>query len=173
MKRTSAAAGLMVMAMLAFGPELNACGDKSLSAGGIRMQRAIAARYPASILIYAPATSRLPSATRELKLPETLNKVGHKYREVATLPELQALVDSGQYNIVLADFAQLAEVQQQFESSPSRVVIVPVAYNLTKAEAKEAAKQSRYLINAPSRPAQYLATIAEAVRSGSSIPRKG
>ena len=90
-----------------------------------------------------------------------------------TLQELQASVASGQFNIVLADFAQLAQVQQQFESSPSRVVIIPVAYKLTKAEAKDAAKQCRFLINAPGRSAQYLATIAEAVRSGSSIPRKG
>jgi hypothetical protein len=173
MNRAFAAAGLLTFGLLAFDSDLNACGDKSLSAGGIRMQRALAARYPASILMYVPATSRLSGAGREMKLQETLRRVGHSYREVATFAELQASVDTGQFNILLADFADLVELQQRFQSSPSRVVVVPVAYKLTKAETDEAAKQCRFLIKAPSRAAQYLTTIAEAVRSRSSIPRKG
>ena len=57
--------GLMVVAatVLAAGPELNACGDKSLTAGGIRMQRALAARYPASVLAYMPSGSPAAAAT--------------------------------------------------------------------------------------------------------------
>ena len=173
MTRTLAAAGLLTAAVLTCGPDVDACGDKSLSAGGIRMQRALAARYPASILMYVPSASRLPSATRELKLLETLQQVGHKYTEVTTWPELKASVDSGQFNIILTDFADVSKVQQEFESSPSRVVIVPVAYKLSKEESAEAAKQCRFLIKAPSRTAQYLSTIADAVRYRSSIPRHG
>ena len=105
MTRMFAAAGLLTAAVFACGPDVDACGDKSLSAGGIRMQRALAARYPASILMYVPSASRLPSATRELKLHETLQQVGHKYTEVTTWPELKASVDSGQFNIILTDFA--------------------------------------------------------------------
>jgi hypothetical protein len=170
MKRTF---GLLAVAaaVLAARPDVNACGDKSLSAGGIRMQRALAARYPASILIYTPAASRLPDATRELKLQETLRQVGHTYREVTTYSELTTSADSGRFNIVLADFADVSDLQKQLEASP--VVVVPVAYKLTKAESAEAAKLCRYVIKAPSRAAQYLSTIAEAVRSRSSIPRRG
>ena len=173
MTRTLAAAGILTAGVLMCGPDVDACGDKSLSAGGIRMQRALAARYPASILMYVPSASRLPGATRELKLHETLQQVGHKYREVATWPELKASVDTGQFNIILADVADVSELQQEFGSSPSRVVIVPVAYKLTKSETAEAAKQCRFIIKAPSRTAQYLSTIAEAVRSKSTIPRRG
>lgn len=173
MTRTFAAAGLLTVALVTCGPDLDACGDKSLSAGGIRMQRALAARYPASILIYVPSASRLPGATRELKLHDTLRQVGHKYSEVTTWPELQASIDTGQFNIILADFADLPDLQQKLESSPSGVVIVPVAFKLTKAETAEAAKQSRFLIKAPSRAAQDPTTIAEAVRSRSAIQRKG
>ena len=172
MKRILVSTVVIVTAMLALGSDLNACGDKSLSAGGIRMQRAKAARHPASILMYVPPSSTLSGAAQELKLQQSVQKVGHKYREVRTFSELQAAVDSGQFNIVVADIAQLAELQQ-FESSPSRVVIVPVAYKLSKAEAKQAAKQSRFLINAPSREAEYLDTIIDAVRSRSSVSRKG
>ena len=77
------------------------------------------------------------------------------------------------YNILLADIADAAALQARFESSASRVVIVPVLYKPTKAEAAEAAKQGRFLIKAPGRAAQYLTTIAEAVASRGATPRKG
>src|SRR5262245_59601482 len=92
-------------AVLAAGPDLNACGDKSLSPGGIRMLRAQAARYPASVLAYVPSNSTVAaSAARELKLRDVLPRVGHRYQEVATLAELRASIETGRFNIVLADF---------------------------------------------------------------------
>ena len=111
-QRTFVALCIVAAAVLAFGPDLDACGDKSLSAGGIRMQRALAARYPASVLVYVPGGSRFIGARRELKLQETLRLVGHKYREVASLAELQASVGTGQFNIVVADLADAADLQR-------------------------------------------------------------
>ena len=172
-RRFSAAVLLLAGLLAAGGSDLSACGDKSLAAGGIRMQRALAARYPASVLIYTPSASRLQGAARELDLQKMLRLVGHTYREVASETDLQAQVDSGQYNILLADIADTAELQARFESSASRLVIVPVLYKPTKAEAAEAAKQGRFLIKAPGRAAQYLTTIAEAVASRGATPRKG
>ena len=173
MKRTVVAMCFVMVALPAFRQAIDACGDKSLSAGGIRMQRALAARYPASVLAYVPPASRLSVAKRELKLQETLHRVGHKYHEVASLPELQASVQTGQFNIVVADLADVADLQRNLESASSRVVLIPVAYKLTKSESGEAAKQCRFLINAPGRAVHYLTTIAEAVRSRSASPRKG
>lgn len=173
MKRIFASAGLLAATVVMLGPDLQACGDKSLSAGGIRMQRAMAARYPASILIYQPANSPLSGATRELNLQQMLQRVGHTYHEVASWPELQTSVESGRFNLVLADVGDVADLQQQLQSSPSRVVIVPVAYKVAKAEIKDISKRSRFLIKAPSRPDVYLKTIVDAVRSGSSTSRKG
>lgn len=172
MKAIVVGASLLVSLVAFAGDDLGACGDKSLSAGGIRMQRALAARYPASILAYAPPASRLSAATRELNLSDKLREVGHKYREVTTLAELQASAASGQYNIVLADLADVAELQSRFESSPASVVVVPVAYNLTKAEISDASKTCRFMIKAPGRAAQYLVTIAQAVRSRGAVSRK-
>ena len=173
MKRTVVAFCLVMVALPAFHRSIDACGDKSLSAGGIRRQRAIAARYPASVLAYVPAASRLSVARRELKIEDTLRLVGHKYHEVASLPELQASILTGRFNIVVADLADAADLQRRIESAPSRVVLVPVVYKLTKTENGAAAKQSRFLINAPSRAVYYLETIADAVKFGSASPRKG
>ena len=166
MTRLLAAVGLAAIGLFALRVDLDACGDKSLSAGGVRMQRALAARYPASILIYGPS-ARLSEASRELKLQTTLQQVGHKYREVSTWSELQSALASGQFNVVIADYSDLADLQARLESQPSRPAIVPIAYKLTKTETADAARQCRLLIKAPGRSSQYLTTIAEAVRSTS------
>ena len=173
MKRAFVLAGLLTAAVFAFVSNADACGDKSLSAGGVRMQRAAAARFPASILLYAPSSSRLPGATRELKLQEKLREVGHTYREVATWPELQAAVATGQFNIILADMADLPELRRHVAPVTSRIAIIPVAYKLTKAESEEIKKQRGLVIKAPGSAAHYLTTIRDAVRSTGSIPRKG
>jgi hypothetical protein len=172
MTRTLAAAGVAITLLAGTSADLSACGDKSLSAGGIRMQRALAARYPATVLIYAPSASRVPAATNELHFQQTLRKVGHSYREVSTSSDLQASLTSGQFNIVLADLADVPFVHQQLALSSRHAAVIAVAHKLTKAEAAEAAKLCRFLITAPSYAAQYLTTIADAVRSKSGLPRK-
>ena len=172
MKRKLVGVGLMAVGLVAFRADLNACGDKSLAAGGIRMQRALATRYPASILIYGQPGSRIAAAARELKLQQTLQQVGHKYREATTTSDLEAALSSGEFNVVMADFADLPGLQNRLTASPSRPALVGVAYRLTKAETDEAAKLCRYLVKAPSRAAQYLSTIADAVRSKGTVSPK-
>ena len=171
MKRTF---GLLLVSasVLATSPELNACGDKSLSAGGIRMQRALAARYPASVLAYAPSSSPVSSATRALKFPETLRQVGHRYTEVASLGELRTSIETGRYNVVVVGLGEVADVERNLGLLTARVVVVPVAYRLNKAEIREAGSQQRFLIRAPGRDVDYLQTIAEAVKFGSKGSRK-
>src|SRR5262245_31149683 len=124
MTRLLAAIGLAAVVVLAVHVEVDACGDKSLSAGGIRMQRALAARYPASILIYGAPASRMSEAARELKLEEALQQVGHKYRQVSTWAELQSVLASGQFNVIIADVSDLIDLQARLESSTSRPAIV-------------------------------------------------
>ena len=163
---------LIAAAVFATGPELNGCGDKSLSAGGIRMQRALAARYPASVLAYVPSSSPVSSATRELKFPETLRQVGHRYTEVASLGELRTSVETGRYNVVVVGLGEVADVERNLGQLAARVVVVPVAYRLNKAEIREAARQQRFLIRAPGRDVDYLQTVAEAVKFGGKGSRK-
>lgn len=171
MRRTLVAVCVVAVGVVTFPGDLDACGDKSLAAGGIRMQRALATRYPASILIYSQPNSRITAAARELKLQQTLQQVGHKYREVTTTSEFESALTSGEFNVVMVDYAELATLQQRLALSPSRPAFVGVAYKLTKSEANEAAKQCRFLVRAPSRAAQYLSTIADAVRSKGSVSR--
>jgi hypothetical protein len=171
MKRTF---GLLFIAaaVLATGPELNACGDKSLSPGGIRMLRAKAARYPASVLAYAPSSSSISAASRELSLPETLRRVGHRYAEVASLGDLRTAVETGRYNVLVVGLGEAAEVERNLGQLATRVVVVAVAYKLGKAEIRDADLQQPFLIRAPSKDVEYLDTIAKAVQFGSKGSRK-
>ena len=168
MKRALIATGLVVVGLLALQAVIDACGDKSLSAGGIRRQRALAAKYPASVLIYAQPNSRGTAAARELKLQRTLQDFGYTYREVASWADAEAALASGRYNVVMADFAEGADVMQRVQTSPSRPAVVAIAYQLSKSELAQAKKQYRFLVKAPSQSAQYLSTIADAVQSRTS-----
>jgi hypothetical protein len=172
MKRPILVFGVVAATAAMCGTDLDACGDKSLSAGGIRMQRAMAAKYPASVLIYVQPNSSMAAAARELKLQEALRESGHSYREVTSASDLDTALGSGRFNVVVTDLSNMIDVQRRIDASTSHPATVGVAYKLTKAEAKQAAKQYRFVINAPSRTAQYLSTITEAVRSASS-PRRG
>jgi hypothetical protein len=169
MKRTFVALGVIVAGLMVCRAGVEACGDKSLSAGGIRFERARVARYPASILILAQPNSRVSAAARELKLQHTLQEVGYTYREVTSWAEADAALASGRFNVVMADLAEGTDLQQRVKASPSQPVVVPIAYGLTKAETTQAAKRYRFLVKAPSRSAQYLSTIADAVRSRASV----
>jgi hypothetical protein len=173
MKRTIVAAVVVFAALAgAGGSDLSACGDKSLSAGGIRMQRALAARYPATVLIYAPPASRLLNASHELRLKELLLMVGHQYSEVSTPDAFSAALQTGRYNVVLADLGDVPHVQQEVDSSREPPSLVGVAYHLPKAQAAAAARACRFLIKAPGHGAESLQTIADAVRLRGSISHK-
>lgn len=172
MTRTLVTAGMALGLLAGAGTDLAACGDKSLSAGGIRIQRAIAARYPATVLIYAPTGSRLPSAMHVLHFQETLLKVGHTYQEVSSPAEFQASLATGQFNVVLADLGDVPLVQQQLDASSTPAAVVAVTPKLTKPEAAVARMANRFVITAPSYAAEYLVTIADAVRLRGKGPRK-
>lgn len=163
MKHALVALGVLVAGVTVFRVDLGACGDKSLGFRGARLERARAGQYPASILILAHPNSRMTDAAREMKLQITLKQYGYTYREVSSLADVEAALASGQYNIVMADLVDGTDLQQRVKAS--QAVVVPVAYRLNKAETKQAEKQYRFLVKAPSNSTKYLSTIADAVRS--------
>ena len=169
MKRVFVAVGLMALGVVLLRAGLEACGDKSLAAGGVRYQRGFATQHPASILIFNPTNSRIAAAAREMKLQQALRQVGHTYLEVTTIPELDLALKSGKFNVVMADVDELSAVRQQIQGSATPPAVVAVAYKLSKAGAAAASKQQKFLVKVPSRTAQYLDTITEAARS---TPRK-
>ncbi|HZA34272.1 MAG TPA: hypothetical protein VE505_05065, partial [Vicinamibacterales bacterium] len=98
--------------------------------------------------------------------------LGHHYREVASLSELRASIETGQFNIVVTDLGEIAALERSLGQSAARVVLVPLAGKLSKAETLAAHQQRRFLITERSRVNEYLNTIHNAVRVGSASSRK-
>ena len=84
--------------------------------------------------------------------------------------KLNEALKAGQYDIVLTDLADAASIQSEIESSPSKPVLLPLAYKLTKAEAAAAQKQYKYLVKHPSSGDEYLEAIYEITKSKAQKP---
>ena len=164
MRRTLVAVGLVAASLALFRTGLLACGDKSLGAGGIRFDRGLYQKFPASILIYSQPNSRIGAAARKLNLQQALEEAGHKYREVTTKAEFERELASGAFNVIMADVAETPAVQQSMGTMPKRPAIVAVAYKLTKTEAKDA-KKERFLVKETDLKVVYLDKIIKAARS--------
>ena len=104
MKRQALALAAIAAAVLTFGGGVAAgCGDKFvLIGGGARVNRS---RFPSRVLVFMNPGSRIPAAEKEFHVEATLTAAGHKAKVVESEAEVEKALDSGKYDIVLADFA--------------------------------------------------------------------
>lgn len=164
MKRFVLSAMLAVLGVGVFHTGLAACGDKLLVLGrGVRFQRAFAAVHPASILIFTPRASAVPSAMKDFET--TLKDAGHKLQAVEDSTKLAELLKTGKYDLVLVSVAEALTLAPGIQSSPSKPMVLPLSFSATSAEAASATKQFGSLLKIPSKSGQYLATIDRAMES--------
>lgn len=164
MRRIIFALGLVAGMLLLSLTTADACGDKSLRIGrGVRFQHPTA--HPAAVLIYLPANPPANTAARAPQLQKMLKGVGHKARTVQGADMLSAALNSGQYDIVLMDLAEVASLQQQIDALSAKPVVVPVASKGTKAEISAAQKQYRYIVKHAGDAEEYLEAIENAMQS--------
>lgn len=160
---------LALGSMLAFqsAVPLQACGDKLLMLGrGIRFQSRHTPRA-AAVLLYLPATTR---GLTDPKIESALTEAGHTVRSVATKEEMAEALRGGQYEVVLADLADAAELQQTLTTAGTSPVIVPAVYLLApagdrqvKSDAAAAAKAFGMVLQVPGRPGHYCALVDKAM----------
>ncbi len=142
--------------------DANACGDKTLRVGrGIRFHQMFASRHPSAILIYSPA---IP-AGKAPQLRDYLKKIGHKPYAVDDAAHLSEALKSGQYDLVLTDLADAANLQREVASSNFRTVVVPVVYKRAKAEETAAAKQYKFIVKNPTSGDDFLAAVYQVMKS--------
>jgi hypothetical protein len=160
--------------LLFLGQPLFACGDKLVLLGrGIRFQRMLATKHPATILIYLNPVSGISAADREYQLRPLLKLAGHKPRTVSTPGELTKEIGSGSYDLVLADYSDAAAVEKQVSSGKPKPTLIPVMYN-PKADQRAAAEKEYSCLVAPSKKNyDLLKVIDEAMvtRPGGSGPK--
>jgi DNA-binding NtrC family response regulator len=157
-----AAVLLMLVCVGTPGPLL-ACGDKFLVVGrGTRFQRATAPRQPAAILVFADPMSKLEMTLGNIPIESTLRKAGYQPTSVATADELNKALRQGKWDLVLVDVAQSQAVSDRVQGDAGPVVL-PVVYNPTSAEWKQAKKQYPAVLKSPTKTQTLLDTIDEAL----------
>src|SRR5215212_633410 len=112
-----------------------ACGDKFLLLGrGAKFQRAYAAIYPASIVIYAQPQRSAAKAIRDPRLQQDLKLAGHRVSIVESEAALLHALTSERVDLVLTDVADADRTATAGATSTSRPTILPVMYEPTPEE---------------------------------------
>ena len=161
-----------VVGLLCLGQPLFACGDKLVLLGrGIRFQRMLASKNPAAILVYVNPGSGLAAADREYQLRPLLKLAGHKARAVSSSAELTKEIGSGNYDLVLADYADAAALGKQISSN--KPMLIPVLYNPTPDQRAAAEKNYSCLIAPAKKNYDLLKVIDQAMttRPDGSAPK--
>src|SRR5580765_882918 len=87
------------------------CGDKFVLIGGAaRVNRS---KFPSRVLVFMNPASRVPAAEKEFHVEATLTAAGHKAKVVESGAEVQKALDTGKYDLVLADVADVPELRKQ------------------------------------------------------------
>ena len=167
MKARSMFAGLLLLYGAPTSEPLLACGDKFLVVGrGTRFQRASVPRAPAAILIYANPASNLPSALDNVPVETTLRKAGYRPTSVVTSDELEMALRQGGWDLILVDVNEDETVSRRVRGDNAPVVL-PVVYNPTNAQWKQAKQQYPSVLRSPTKTQVFLDTIDEALSSRS------
>ena len=163
MQRLLFAGAVLAVAALLSGTVGLACGDKLLVIGrGVRFQRAYAPRQ-ANVVIYSNG-NQSGAALRSARLQTTLKQAGHKLQTAEGPSQLEEVLKLGKVDVVLADFADLAGINRQLQSAPSKPVVLPVLFKPSKAELTAAQREYKFALKAPGDEVQYIAAIDEAMK---------
>jgi hypothetical protein len=143
-----------------------ACGDKLVLLGrGIRFQRMLATKHPATILVYLSPGSGISAADREYQLRSLLAFAGHKPRAVTSAAELTTELGSGKYDLVLADYADAPSLEKEVQAAKARPALIPVVYNPSADQRAAAEKQYSCLITPAKKNYDLLSVVDQAMVS--------
>src|SRR5262249_20033474 len=130
-KRTLTIAAAVAGSVALLSGVASGCGDKFvLVGGGARVMRS---KYPSRVLVFMNPASRVPGAEKELPVEATLTAAGHKTKVVESEGELQKTLDSGKYDLVLADPADVPQLRQRCGMVASKPAVLPLLYKPTAA----------------------------------------
>ena len=144
---------LAAVAAVAFSPVAMACGDSLYRVGKGVSYRNYSVPLPGTLLVYAVS----PDAR---SLAEMLADTGHTVHVVSTTAELDRELGSGQFDVVIAPYAESTVAQATAASGAS---FMPIAAD--RQEAKAAEQQYRHVVQAGDDLKVYLKTIHKTLKS--------
>ena len=166
MSRRVLAIAATVAGALALGQGVAAgCGDKFvLVGGGARVNRS---RFPSRVLVFMNPSSRVPAAEKEFHVEATLTAAGHKAKVVESETEVQKALDTGKYDVVLADVADVPELRKRCGASASKPAVLPLLYKPTSEELSAAEKEANCHVQPSKKSSDLLAVIDETMKDRS------
>ena len=112
----------------------HASGDKFLRVGRSARFRQYASVHPSAILVFAPQWTDRGINDFEAML----KRAGHTALTVTSRPALAQALASEKYQVVITGYRQAALTRVALQEARSTAALLPVIYQVTKAEAEEA-----------------------------------
>ena len=170
MRRISVALVIVSALVIQSSSRLDACGDKLLMLGrGLRFNSRHSPR-PAVVLLYLPAATRGGGPLSDPQLELALREAGHTLRAVSTKEELNEALRTGQYDVLLTDFAEAPDLQRIPMVVGNNLIVLPAVHLLpstnqqqVKADTARAAKEFSLVVQVPGRPGHYCAAVDKAM----------
>ncbi|HLN57909.1 MAG TPA: hypothetical protein VK416_05070 [Thermoanaerobaculia bacterium] len=155
-----------VASVLALGQGVAAgCGDKFVMlGGGARINRS---KFPSRVLVFMNPASRVPAAEKEFHVEATLTAAGHKTKVVESEADVRKALESGKYDLVLADVADVPELRKQCGASASKPAVLPLLYKPTPEELSAAEKEANCNVRPSKKSSDLLAVIDETMKDRS------
>ena len=97
----------------------------------------------------------------------TLTAAGHKTKVVETQAEVTKALETGKYDLVLADVADVAVLRKQCGTIASKPAVMPLLYKPTAAELSAAEKEANCLVRPSKKSSDLLAVIDETMKDRS------
>lgn len=153
----------VVLGALLLGPgSASGCGDKFVLIGGAtRVHRS---KFPSRVLVYMNPNSRVPAAEKKFHVEATLTAAGHKAKVVESEAEVHQALESGKFDLVLADYADVPDLRRRCGSIASKPAVLPLLYEPTAAELAAAEKEANCLVRASNKSSDLLTVIDETMK---------
>ena len=136
-----AIAVILVASAIAGPIDLAACGDKFFRVGRSQRYQRYAAIHPAAILIYTPAKASVKGIS---EFEEALKRAGHRTQTVSHGTAIQLPVATGQFDLVIAAYADAERIRSEIASVPSPPDVLPMLVKPTKKLVAEVARAYRH-----------------------------
>jgi hypothetical protein len=153
--------GITIALLLATLPA-GACGDKLL--GLAHGPHYMDLSHPANILLYAPAGSNAAGLTTDEQFQSAIRKGKHKLQIADTPQKFTAALDSGSFDVVLADASAAAELSHQLSAASSLATLVPIVGSQSKTEVKALQREYMVTVSSHGKSGGYLDALDEAMQ---------
>lgn len=152
---------------------VQACGDKLMMLGrGIRFQSKHTPRA-AAVLLYLPE-SATGQALTDPKLETALREAGHAVRAVTSPADLEAALQGGTFDVVLANVTHAQELEKAKGVAERNAVVLPAIYLVapaspsnakqrSKADRNIASKEFAVIVEVPGRAGHYCHAVDQAM----------